>query len=881
MAKIQVSKVSRLPPPTDASERIALLPEKTRCALRVAAVIGAQFDLSLLRLVLEQTETAWSADDEVLAAVQAAVSAAVIRRHEEQRGCYTFVHASFRDILYEATPTQQRARLHAAVAAGLEGLYRAGQESLIADTAYHYLEALPIGTSSKAVEFAVLAAEQAKAARAHEEGLTYRIQALEAFDFALAGKPAAAATIAQRCDLLLALGFAQNLAARRPEAKETFSQGAELARRLPDGRRLAIAALGYGGSSGLDSLGGVDIVNFDSPVTFDTTCSALLREAAETLGTGDALLRARLLSRLAIEMTLTGSYEERQALSSEACSLARQLEDPRTLAVVLAERHMATQSVDNLEERLQLCGEVIPLAQACGSQVLEALMRGFHCCALLEKGDVLAMQAEWAATTNLVEIERIPILMWGLNVHRSMRAALEGRFAEAEARSSEALAIGGAIHPAAGVVAMLQTRFARRELGNLEALAAETDFLDAFAVQFPTFPQVRIELATSYLLLDRRDEAQAQLDYFAAHDFSDLRRDLDWLFFIAATADVCASLRDRRRAQVLYELMKPFAERSSLTTFGAVGGGSAARALGRLAALLEKWDSAEEYFQSALRRNGALRSRPLVAHTRYDYACMLRDRALQCGGWTEEALAGAREMCEQARQSASALQMTPLAAAAESLAAALPATALPHAIAPASTTPAESTAPASSAAVFRCEGEFWRLTFADETARCRDAKGFAYIALLLRHPGTQLQALDLVRMVSADGATTAVPAGAAAEFVLDARAKREYRQRLAELQCEIDEAESFNDLGRVTSLREEQDRLHDELRRAVGLGGRDRRTGDAGERARINVTRSINSVIRKIGKAHTLLADHLGATIRTGTFCTYRPDPRLRIDWQT
>ena len=83
---------------------------------------------------------------------------------------------------------------------------------------------------------------------------------------------------------------------------------------------------------------------------------------------------------------------------------------------------------------------------------------------------------------------------------------------------------------------------------------------------------------------------------------------------------------------------------------------------------------------------------------------------------------------------------------------------------------------------------------------------------------------------------------------LDARAKRQYRQRVNDLRAEIDEAERWNDIERVESARTELDALIAELRRAVGIGGRDRPQGSGAERARVNVARSIRRAIAAVDK---------------------------------
>jgi hypothetical protein len=84
----------------------------------------------------------------------------------------------------------------------------------------------------------------------------------------------------------------------------------------------------------------------------------------------------------------------------------------------------------------------------------------------------------------------------------------------------------------------------------------------------------------------------------------------------------------------------------------------------------------------------------------------------------------------------------------------------------------------------------------------------------------------------------------------------------------------------VTALRAEEDALVEELSRSVGLGGRGRRGGSAGERARLNATRAIRVAVARIAPADATLGDHLTRTVSTGTFCCYAPDPRARIAWR-
>jgi hypothetical protein len=72
--------------------------------------------------------------------------------------------------------------------------------------------------------------------------------------------------------------------------------------------------------------------------------------------------------------------------------------------------------------------------------------------------------------------------------------------------------------------------------------------------------------------------------------------------------------------------------------------------------------------------------------------------------------------------------------------------------------------------------------------------------------------------------------------------------------------------------REERDALVAELSAAYGLGGRPRRTGDPGERARSAVTWRIRDAIRRLEAAEPGIGTHLRHAVHTGTFCRYEPE---------
>lgn len=108
--------------------------------------------------------------------------------------------------------------------------------------------------------------------------------------------------------------------------------------------------------------------------------------------------------------------------------------------------------------------------------------------------------------------------------------------------------------------------------------------------------------------------------------------------------------------------------------------------------------------------------------------------------------------------------------------------------------------------------------------------------------------------------------------VPDAQARSAYRRRLEDLQAEMEEAERFNDPARATKAQAEINFITGELAAAYGVRGHARNTHDAAEKTRKAVTNRIRAALAQIQKQHPALWRHLFAAIKTGTFCSYRPE---------
>ncbi len=194
--------------------------------------------------------------------------------------------------------------------------------------------------------------------------------------------------------------------------------------------------------------------------------------------------------------------------------------------------------------------------------------------------------------------------------------------------------------------------------------------------------------------------------------------------------------------------------------------------------------------------------------------------------------------------------------------------------------PAPRDAGAADVNTFHCEGDYWSVSFSSQTVRVRNLKGMRYLARLLVQPAREHHVVDLVAAETGNAEAVLTYGLSDAGPILDARAKDAYRRRLAEIDEDLDEASVLGDADRAAQAQSEREFLVRELAGAVGLGGRDRRAASSSERARAGVTRAVRQAIARISELHPNLGEHLDRTIRTGTYCSYVPDPRVPTAWR-
>jgi tetratricopeptide (TPR) repeat protein len=811
--------------------------------LSAAAVLGRDFDL---RLVVSASDLP---DDRVLGSLSEAVALGLVSEEPGRVGAYRFSHPLMQEVIYHELPIPARIQLHRRVGDAIERIYGADSRLHLAQLAYHFAQAAPAGEGARAVDYARRAGDQAMDACAYEEAVVEYRQAVEALEFTGPDE-------ALRCGLLLRLGGALARAGDYEASRSSYLSAATIARQLGDADHLALAALGLG-----EPQVEAGMVN--------RRLLALLREALDALGPRDGALRARVLSRLSLELTFSKQTELREMLSREAVEMARRLGEVVPLASALRARWMAVWGPDGLDERSGLAEEILTLAGRTGDRETELIGRSRRITSLMESGDIGAAEADIAAHGRLADELRMPYHEWTAASMRATRTLLQGSLGMAEelAERASTLLPGRRDAAYARLNQLTQIRWDQGRLGELRGTWLE--LLD----QFPQASFSRGWLCLADAELGRHDDASRWLRSLvdAIHE---VPRNGIWPPALALASVAAGLLEDAEAAAKVHPLLLPFADRTIVmpVPHPVVCFGSACLYVALLEATMSRWEEAGDRFGSAIRANTRLGARSLLARTQYEYARMLTRRG------RAQDRSRALELLDRAAATATALGMDAILGGVGRLREVGAGTAVPV---------------GTRGGVIRREGEYWTVVYEGSLVRLRDSKGLRYLAALLANPGREFHVLDLEAEEHREAAASSgrgQPPGSTdlgvrsdlgdAGEMLDATAKAAYKARLEDLRAELDEAERFNDPARAENAREQIDFIASELARAVGLGGRDRRAASHAERARLNVTRAIRAAMGNLARANPSLGQHLSVTIRTGRYCSYAPDPRVKVAWE-
>ena len=576
------------------ARRLARLDTTATEWLRVASVIGRDFDAELLERVVSLDE------DGFLNALDAALEAGLVAESPAHRERYSFSHALIRETLYDGMSAPRRARTHRRVGEALEA--NGGERSLNA-LALHFTRAAGAEDAEKAIEYAMRAGEQATTMLAHEEAAEHYARALEVLERFDPGADE------PRCELLIRVGEAHVRAGERPLAWETLREAAALAVRLGESAQLARAAIGASRRY------------IQAPGVVDDELIAMLEQALELTENERTVTRVALLSRLCGALYYSGARDRMKHLAIEATELAEALDDPEARALAAAARRRAFWDPDHLEQRLADATEILTRGREAGDLELTLQGHAWLVVDLLEQGNPEAVDAQIEAFSEGADLLRQPLFLWQAAVWRAMRALLAGRLDTADELAAAALSAGSrgeaVTAPQYYAMQLLALRREQGRIGELEQPARE------MIRRSPGIVAWNAALATLLIETGREAEARTEFEALAAHDFTDIPNDGDWLIAITLLADLSAGLGDARRSEILYELLLPYRDLNVVIGLAAVCLGSAARFLGRLAGAMGRRDEAVAHFEQALVGNAGLGAPIFLAHSQLEFAEVL------------------------------------------------------------------------------------------------------------------------------------------------------------------------------------------------------------------------------------------------------------------
>jgi hypothetical protein len=808
--------------------RLRLLAPEVRLHLEEAAVKGREF---------ARTRTN---DDATLKAAQ---DAEIIEALDADT--WRFTHVLLREALYEDLSVERRRSIHLATARELQ--QSTDDESAPAEIAHHLLRAFAPNQephpSIEELTAAVLhAAKRASSVFAFEDASELLSKTWKLFE----SSPAAD----KGClfEVLLALGIARILSNNVHAGKKNCARAIDVARSLDDGELFARAVLG----SSIEFVPGIR----------DLELIALLEEALTRLPPGDGALRARCLAQLAAERQPEPDTEPPMALAREAIAMARRLDDPDTLLYTLSNGCLALLIFADAEERLPLNLETLRLSLLANDLVRAARAQLLLGSDYLQLGDRQSLRSHWHAYDELVRPREVRY-RWVPIAHQASDALWLGEFAKAEQLYLDANTVslryegrGAELHAfRVGLITL-----AEREQADVDPSEIEPQIRTTFGA-IGSLESCIGEMLIAQLRgrdIANVDRATTQLATVKAHPIYPQIKEPTWL---ALLVDACHLTNDLDLAKQLYSALLPRAKR--FHWMGPVGGYTNppyGRFCGLLAGMLGLHEEAIAHFEDCEKRVAAAEMHSSLARVRFELA-----RALLVRGKPEER-ARAANLLASAHELATSLDQRLLLSQIAG-------------IREGESAPSKSAAPPAAVVTFTMqrEGEYWTITTSGtDTLRLRNSRGLALLDTLLTHRGQELHVLQLVGAESSASESEDVDNQGDAGPVLDSKAVNDYRQRLLDLREELEEAQSFSDAGRTERARREMELLTQELARAVGLGGRERRVGGAAERARTMVQKRLRTAIRHIEDGLPSLGRHLDQTIKTGAFCGYLPDGRRR-----
>ncbi len=571
--------------------RLVTLGADTERVLRLAAVIGRDFDIGLLAAVAQVDE------DSLVDLCDAAVAAAVLQTTEDPER-YTFAHALIEHALYDGLSPARRSRAHHAVAEQLETIVGENPGERAGELAYHWAAAVQPTDTSKAIHYAQVAARRAVEQLAPDEAVRWYTEALDLSDRAPIRDER------ERAEILVGLGDAQRQSGI-PAYRETLLDAAHLADRL-DAVDLLVRAALASNRGFFSTLGDTDHEKL-----------AVIDRALERLDDPDNADRARLLAIACAERLYVADIDELLALADDAIATARRSGDRGALAAAVFATYAATVVPWTLDLRAERAEEARALAEELDDPALRLRANRSG----LERADLAAIRRHAAIIEETAAHVPAAPQRWTAAFDRVLHAILRGDLVEAERLAEAAYTYGAATgQPDALGIFGAQLANIRDHQGRFDELIP---LIEQTIVDTPGLPVYQAGLADAIAKTGDVERATTLLDAHVAGGLS-MTADSAWSTAHGYWADAAVRVRHVATAERVRERVAPYHDQ--IVTAQITVHPVFAHYLGTLEHLLGRYDDADRWFSEAMQIHVRLEAPLLIAYTQAASAALLADR---------------------------------------------------------------------------------------------------------------------------------------------------------------------------------------------------------------------------------------------------------------
>jgi tetratricopeptide (TPR) repeat protein len=332
--------------------------------------------------------------------------------------------------------------------------------------------------------------------------------------------------------------------------------------------------------------------------SYDAHLISLLKESLERIPQNALSLRAQLLARLSHALLWSRDSRDSEKLAIDALQLARRSGNDTSLNAALAARADSLTGPDRVQDRMRATNELLNTVREKDSLPDSVMQHVRLISALLEYGDIRAVDAAIASCERIATDMNVPQYLWYTKTFRAMRKLMEGDFHATHQLAKESHELGhkhgdeNVLHSRAcqTTCIFIEQNQATAALSTISAMASRRPLVRAWRAGTGYIHLMSQQPASAIRILESFDDSDVQL----------LFRETGGSAGVAFLAEIAAEAGDAERRSLLYNLCSMAPERSATLGFAIAYFGCFSRYAGLLAHKLGLQSEALEHLRNAI-----------------------------------------------------------------------------------------------------------------------------------------------------------------------------------------------------------------------------------------------------------------------------------------